>query len=125
VTIDFSLTDVRNKSDLSDYTGELRAESSLRITDKNNTPNPGGPGPGTLSDTTLGVTIPCASTPSATIGSACALSTSENALVPGTVIEGKRAVWALGQVQVYDGGADGVASTTSNTLFEDDGIFIP
>jgi hypothetical protein len=29
-------------------------------------------------------------------------------------------------VQVYDGGADGVASTTAdNTLFMDQGIFIP
>jgi TolB protein len=125
VTIDFSLTDVRNKSDLSDYIGELSASAALRITDKNNTPNPGSPGPGTVTDTTLAVTIPCAATASTTIGSSCALSTTEDALVPGAVIEGKRAVWQLGQVQVYDGGADGIASTSPNTLFEDEGIFIP
>jgi hypothetical protein len=126
VTIDFSLTDVRNKSDLSDYGGELRATTALRITDKNNTPNPGGPGPATVTDTTLAVTIPCVGTASAIFGSACGPSTTENALVPGAVIEGKRAVWALGQVQVYDGGADGDADTTGdNTLFEDEGVFIP
>jgi hypothetical protein len=32
----------------------------------------------------------------------------------------------LGQVQVYDGGSDGVAATTAdNTLFMDQGIFVP
>jgi hypothetical protein len=34
-------------------------------------------------------------------------------------------VWAFGQVQVYDGGSDGVVSTTPNTLFAKQGIFTP
>ena len=36
-----------------------------------------------------------------------------------------RAIWQLGQVQVLDGGADGVASTTPNTVFAEQGIFVP
>src|SRR5213078_528858 len=68
VSIKATITDVRN-TDLSDYTGELSLAPGLRITDKNNTPNPGGPGPGTVQDTTLPVTIPCAETNDTTIGS--------------------------------------------------------
>ena len=43
-----SITDVRNASDLSDHTGSLEARFGLRITDRSNTPYPGGPGPGTV-----------------------------------------------------------------------------
>ena len=40
--------------------------------------------------------------------------------------EGKRAVWGLGSVQVFDGGSDGDADTTGdNTLFEVQGLFAP
>jgi hypothetical protein len=42
------------------------------------------------------------------------------------VKEGRRAVWQIGQVKVYDGGTDGAASTTAdNTLFMDEGLFVP
>jgi len=45
--------------------------------------------------------------------------------VPNSVLENKRANWQFGQVSVNDGGADGVASTTPNTVFERQGIWIP
>ena len=47
------------------------------------------------------------------------------ALVPGAVQTGKRAIWELGQVQVFDGGPDGVVSTAGNSLFETEGVFVP
>ena len=50
VQLEAAITDVYNQGALSDYTGELRAQLSLRITDKLNTPHPGGPGAGTVSD---------------------------------------------------------------------------
>ena len=34
-------------------------------------------------------------------------------------------MWQLGQIQVLDGGADGVASTTPNSLFETQGVMVP
>ena len=46
-------------------------------------------------------------------------------VVPGTVVEGKRAMWELGQVQVYDGGSAGVAGSSGATLFETQGVFVP
>jgi hypothetical protein len=117
---------VRKKSDLFDYSGELRLDQALRITDKNNTPNPGGPGPGTVSDTSFPTMVPCAATSDTTVGSTCSVMTSVNTLVPNAVVAGERAIWQLGQVRVYDGGPDGVASTaTGNTLFMDEGVFVP
>jgi TolB protein len=119
------ITDVRNKVGLGDYTGELRAELSLRITDKENTPYPGGPGPGTVVDTTFAFTIPCATTPDTIIGSQCSIDTTADTLAPGIAPENGRAIWATDQVKVYDGGPDGNADTAPNTLFEAQGVFAP
>ena len=48
------------------------------------------------------------------------------AVALGLQRESRRAVWQLGQVKVYDGGSDGDASTAAdNTLFMDQGVFIP
>jgi hypothetical protein len=47
-------------------------------------------------------------------------------VMANSVREGLRSIWELGQVQVFDGGADGMASTTAdNTLFEVQGAFAP
>jgi len=49
-----------------------------------------------------------------------------NALAPGAVAAGQRAVWEIGQVKVYDGGPDGAAGTQGdNTIFMDEGLFVP
>jgi hypothetical protein len=52
VAITFALKDVRNKLDLTDYTGELRVTENWRLTDKNNGSISGGGGtdPATNSD---------------------------------------------------------------------------
>ena len=36
-----------------------------------------------------------------------------------------RAIWQLGQIDVLDGGPDGVASTNDNTVFARQGVFVP
>ncbi len=123
VQIAVSLTDVRKKSDLSDYTGELQADQTLRMTDTLN--GPSQTEPGTVQDIHFPVTVPCAATASTTIGSTCAVTTTANTLVPGAVSGGKRAIWELGQVKVFDGGASGVAGSSDATLFEDQGVFVP
>jgi hypothetical protein len=53
--------------------------------------------------------------------------TTFEAARPGSVtrMEGKRSVVELTQIQVFDGGADGVVSTTPNTLFAVQRVFIP
>ncbi|MGH2980110.1 MAG: hypothetical protein ACRDLQ_10830, partial [Solirubrobacterales bacterium] len=123
VPMSVSITDVRRKDDLSDYAGELQAILIARITDRD--PDPSGDEPSTIEDFGFGATVPCVATPDAGIGAACSTSTSLNALVPGAVTEGRRAIWQLRQVQVFDGGADGDVDTSPNTLFAVQGIFIP
>jgi TolB protein len=126
VRITFEAYDVYDHPSLADYAGELRLRNGLRITDKRNTPHPGGPGAGTVSDTSLGATVPCTPTGDATTGSSCLLTTTVNALAPGTVTAGARSVWELGQVQVEDGGVDGDADTAvDNTVFMVQGVFVP
>ena len=123
VGLSFDLTDVRNKSDLLDYTGELEASAVVRITDRD---NGGSSDPGTVSDFTYAFTVPCSATPDSTVGSTCSTTTTADSLVPGTIKEGKRAIWQIGQVAVFDGGADGLASTSGgNTPFARQGIFVP
>jgi hypothetical protein len=118
-----AITDVRNTADLSDYTGELEARLTLRITDTAN--GASGSDPATSVDTPLRITIPCTATSSAS-GSACSITTTADSVVPGVVPEGRRSIWELGPVQVFDGGADRLASTTGdNFLFAQQGVFVP
>jgi len=116
-----NITDVRRKSDLSDYTGQLQLKTSLRVLDRYNGPSEVGVG----QDTEFAVTVPCAATGSTSIGSTCQINTTADAVLPGVVKENRRAIWMTGQVQVFDGGADGVVSTTPNTLFAKQGVFVP
>jgi hypothetical protein len=119
VVLNASLTDVRDRSTLADYTGELDQRTTVRVTDA------AGGGPATGEDFQFGVTVPCAATPSAGVGATCAISTSFDAVVPGAIAAGDRAIWELGDLQVYDGGSDGVASTSGNSLFARQGVFVP
>ena len=125
VRIDANLNDVFNK-DLSDYTGSLRASLPLRITDKDNTPSPGGPGAGTTVPFQYGFDIPCTPDPTLNIGSDCSISTTADTLVPGTITESLRTIWQIGRVRVDDAGPDGNPDTTAdNTVFAVQGVFVP
>ena len=64
-------------------------------------------------------------TASTAIGGTCTANTSANATVPGAVKDGKRALVEIGQIQISDGGPDGLVGTSPNTLFGVQGIFIP
>jgi glucose/arabinose dehydrogenase len=124
IPIGVSTTDVRVRPGLGDYAGELQLRLPLRLTDKANG-GPAGFEQGTLGDLNFQAAVPCATTPDTAIGSTCSVTTTADAVTPGIVAEGKRAVWQLGQVQVLDGGPDGVASTANNSLFLTQGIFVP
>ncbi len=139
VAVKTSLSDVRcqsaetacdvvpNAGGEPDYTGELGLDLSVRLTDKNNVDTPGGaPEPGTVEDLTVPATIPCTATADLSTGGRCELSTTFNALVPGTLTAGARAIWQLGQVKVDDAGPDGALSTPDGTApFAVQGVFVP
>jgi len=122
VRITIALKDIYDHTTLDDYTGELRARVELRITDKLNNPGDNA----TMTDNRLVPAIPCTPTADTTEGAGCNLVTTVDAVTPGTVTEGKRAVWELGRVQIDDGGADGDVDTFGdNTLFMVQGLFVP
>ena len=117
--VQFSLTNVMRSSDLSEYTGELRATAQVRLTDR----------AGTLSQTTgfpLEFDVPCVPTAATLDKSTCNLVSTLDSVMPGAAAEGTRAVWALDKVRVYDGGPDEDADTTAdNSLFAVQGVFVP
>jgi hypothetical protein len=116
--------DVRVRGSLADYTGELETRLGIRLTDRLNGTT--ATDSATVQDLTLRVPVACTATAAAGTGAACEASTSADALAAGTVVEGKRAVWQLSQVQVFDGGTDGLAATTSgNSLFAVQGVLVP
>jgi hypothetical protein len=117
VRIDASMTDVRNSGSLDDYTGNLEGRFSLRLTDRFNAAGAGDPqtDPATMQDTPFKFTMPCAATSDST-GAACGVSTSANAVLPGSVRDGDRAIWELGQIGLYDPHGD---------LFATQGVFVP
>jgi hypothetical protein len=117
VRVQVSITDVRRRADLADYTGGLQARLTVRITDRAGTP-------ATVTDIEVPVDVPCATTP-AGIGSTCAVSTTLDALNPGAIDEGARAVWQLGALELLDGGPDGDTATPGNSVFARPGVFVP
>jgi TolB protein len=126
VRIVVELSDVYDRSTLTDYRGELVLGTDLRITDKlNDTVSDGRTG-GTVEDTTLSTPVPCAGTSDQTRGGRCALITTVEAVIPGAIPEGKRSVWELGQVHLDDLGADNDADTVDdNAPFMVQGVFVP
>jgi hypothetical protein len=108
-----SVTDVRKSVDLSDYTGQLQENATVRITDRANGP---GDDQGTVEDLPFGAAVPCSQTADPSTGGTCALSTTFDALSPGVVVAGKRAIWQFGQVQLLD---------ASDAPFAVQGVFVP
>ena len=123
VGFDFKLSDVRTAGTLADYSGELQPRATIRITDRRS--GPAVNETGTVQDLVLPATIPCAVTPDVNTGSVCNATTSLDAITPGLVSEGARAIWALGPVEVMDGGADGDVDTVPNQVFARQGLFVP
>ena len=132
--LEVSLTDVRCRAAsgacagaMEDYTGDVLANATIRITDRYN--GAALNDPGTVYDIPFSWSVPCTATgtpgiPNA-IGSACTSITTANALIPGFVKFGQRQIIELGQTKVFDGGADGNAATNDNNLFQIQGIFNP
>jgi hypothetical protein len=116
-----------NAADGPDYTGEVQGTAQIKITDHNNAPTAAGPftDAATMTEVPFPVTGTCVATADTSIGGTCSTTTSADAVVPGSVPEGKRGVVELQQLQVLDGGPDGQVATAPNSLYAVQGIFIP
>jgi hypothetical protein len=155
VAINANITDVRclpgesacdtvnpNAADGPDYTGQLQAVIGLRITDHYNSPA-ATPTTATTIDFSFPVPLNCGTTlpftgnpPGQTIGSTCRVATTMNAIMagmglPNAVLAGNRTVFEIpqrtapGGIQVFDGGALGVAGASDATLYMEPAVFVP
>jgi len=82
--------------------------------------------PATMVDILFPVPVDCIANPEGTIsGSNCGTNTTANALVPGSVINGKQAVIEVGEVQTVDSGPNGSRGDSDDEVFATQGIFLP
>jgi hypothetical protein len=82
--------------------------------------------PATMVDILFPVPVDCIPNPAGgATGSNCGTNTTANALVPGSVINGKNAVVQLGEMQILDSGPDGVRGNSDDERFAVQGIFLP
>jgi dipeptidyl aminopeptidase/acylaminoacyl peptidase len=138
VPLEIFLSDVRckpgvatcgaaNSAGGADYVGEVQLRLDLRITDKYNASAPGGGfEPATVTDLPLSVPVLCFENTTATnIGSTCSVSTEMDFFYPGISKDGRRTIWEVERVRVFDGGPDGDADTPDNLLFAVQGVFVP
>jgi hypothetical protein len=138
ILIDIALNDVRcvptgagcgaaNASGPADYSGELRFSFPFRLTDHWNATAPGGgTDPATVQDFMIERSWACAQSGSTSTGSTCDLHTSLNTFMLAAVKDGKRGIYQLDALRMYDGGVDGDSDTTAdNTVFARPGVFVP
>jgi hypothetical protein len=123
VAIDTSILGPRRRATRFDYTGQLLVTADVRITDRGGASRPGEHV--TVEDVPLSVTVPCIDTDETARGSECSIMATFNALMPGAVVEGNRAIWQVGAVEVHDGGPDGNVRTEPNDVFATQGVFVP
>jgi hypothetical protein len=127
------LTDVRKKSDGSDYAGKVILSTILRITDRSNDPQAAVSATG--SDIEFSDPIDCLTTTNTAIGASCNLNTTADALVPGFIKEDRRMIVSVLALSVRDAGPDGAVGssppcpptcgTGDEQVFERQGIFAP
>lgn len=114
VHIRFSLTNVWNRSNSTDYTDQLTASVPIRLTDTN------GTSAATTQDFPFAFNVQCQATADTTVGGACQLTTTADSVLPGSAPEGNRSIWAFDQVRVYER-RFGVRFG----LFAAQGVFVP
>ena len=92
-------------SDLSEYTGELRASGRVRLVDLDGGFSDFAP------DFPVAFDVPCVLSAAAIDKSLCDVAAAVDSVIPGAGFEGPRVIWAMDRVTVYDGGPDGDADT--------------
>jgi hypothetical protein len=123
VKLHMEMSDVRRQGTLDDYNGQLTASTQVKITDRENGSVVGDPA--TVVELPFDFVAACAATADTTVGGTCAVDTTADAVLPGAIKEGFRSSWELKRAEVYDGGADGDATTPGNTLLAVQGLFVP
>jgi hypothetical protein len=110
------------RSPYNDAVGTLVVHTDLRVTDTFNAGG-GSDGSATVVGHRLYAGAPCVET-AGPEGATCSLDTSADALVPGIVREGRKAVWEIGEVRAYHSFGDDPHVFNPLVSFAQ-GIFIP
>lgn len=122
IALRLDISDVRRRSDLSDYTEFLVVPLEIRLTDRNNgCCAVGGPQAATIRFVVeFEFGAPCAATTDPDEGARCNIATTVDAISPNTVMEGLRTTWEIGPIRVF-------ARTGSDTggPFAVQGLFVP
>jgi hypothetical protein len=127
-SIQVNATDVRSGStagpDYAPNVGgpDVTYNARLRVTDSNN--GALSTDPGTTTEFEFPVPVNCTTTTGAE-GSACAVNTTANAVSPGIVKEGKDMIVQVFRVRLNDSGANGIRGDSDDSLFEQQGFFVP
>ena len=125
VTLEASITDVRNKAGLADYAGELQARVTLRLTDKVN----GGSltESGTLGDRTFAFTLPCSPTGgrrTSEAPAACRPAPTRSFQGSSSRASARSGRWA--RLRCWTAGPTATwTPPTGNTVFARQGVFVP
>jgi hypothetical protein len=130
IAVQVDLTDVRLAATGADYAFTLELVMLGSITERD---VPGRAVTTTVTSLSAGsflwplrVIVPCQADPDPDVGAHCHVSTTLDAVTPGAVVEGRRAVWEPDRVLVNDGGDDADASTPfNNEPLATQGLFIP
>jgi hypothetical protein len=115
----------------SDFAGTLLIKATLRVTDRYN----GSPlaESATVQDFDLQIPIQCVAT-STVPGGSCAGAFTVNAVYPGAVVAGQRAIWQIQKLEVVDPGPNGTGFDSGcpptcgdgdETVFMRPGVFVP
>jgi N,N-dimethylformamidase beta subunit-like, C-terminal len=107
---------------------DMTVDARMRVTDFGNcTPIPcSAPHDraGTTVDTAMGIPVICAPV-SGPIGSTCAVTTTAEAFVPGAYTEGRRTVSTIFRVMIRDSGPNQVRGDGDDTLYAQQGFYVP
>jgi hypothetical protein len=121
---DASVCNSANAADGPDYSGDLEANGTIRISDHYNGQNLNEAA--TVQDIPNRIHMFCSNTADTSTGGVCNDTVATTCPFPqGCSIAGRRTVIEFGQLRVDDGGADGNTFSTPNTTFLRQGVFIP
>ena len=110
---------------LDDFVGGLNVQIGFRITDQINSVGGMTNVHATVIDFPVDAPVSCNAVTGGPPGGQCLATTTMNAIIPGSVPAGTRAVWEISRLVVQDGGSDGNPATTPNDTFLVRGLFQP
>lgn len=106
-------------------TDSYNCDPALPVGDPDRCPATTASRTATMADIKFPVPLDCITSASASLGSTCGVNTTANALVPGWVVAGKKAVIEFGEVQLLDSGSDGTRGNSDDQRFATQGIYLP